>query len=170
MKTFVLHMYRVLDELMQYDDEYVLQLAPAPFVALLESNDPAEPTRQQKVKKYNLRPFEIQQNLMELTIEKAAKNNISILRIEFDFPIDDELEDEFIYAIQNDKFKKIISLINEVREEVSDIKALTFLYNSRQYRVTKYGVVEMDGDFEELSYLTYHSPVALLTGIRQTIN
>lgn len=169
METFVLYLYRTMGEIESYNDDKIISTPSIPLVALLDSNDPAELTRGQKIDKYNLRPFELQQNLIDRSIKLFPKNNVKILNIEFDFTINDQLKEELDEAIRFNDYYKIDNIITEARQEGFDILSIVFLYKSREFRVTKYGLVEINGHLEELASLTYNSPVALLMGTKRDL-
>ena len=123
--------------------------------------------QKQKVEKYKLRPFEIQQNLYDYTIRSSDKFNIRIISIEFDAYIDDELNAELKEAIKQRDYKEVSNIIADIREEGSDIKALIFVYQGREFRVTKFGVAEIDANLNELQDLLINSPIALITGLKR---
>ena len=169
MKTFVLYMYRLIDKNKVIEDENIFRLSHSPLVAIIESDDPYALTKKQKVEKYKLRPFEIQQNLYDYTIRSSDKFNIRIISIEFDAYIDDELNAELKEAIKQRDYKEVSNIIADIREEGSDIKALIFVYQGREFRVTKFGVAEIDANLNELQDLLINSPIAFITGLKKTL-
>ncbi|MFB5676449.1 hypothetical protein ACE3NQ_08610 [Paenibacillus terreus] len=113
----------------------------------------------------NLRPFELQQNNLYSLISHCEELNIQILKVEFD-DIDFELEEE-LKEVLSERPSYLFELTNVIRSENIDIRAITFNYNDRQYRVTKYAVAEIIGDWDEIPFLTLNTPLAMVTGLKK---
>ncbi|MGF9881271.1 hypothetical protein ABEX39_26550 [Bacillus albus] len=169
MKTFVLYMYRLIDKNKVIDDDNIFRLSHSPLVAVIENDDPYALTRKQKIEKYQLQPFEIQQPLYDYTIRSSDKFNIRIISVEFDSSVDDELDMELKVAIKQKDYKEVAKVINDIRDEGADIKALIFAYSDREFRVTRFGIAEVDANLNELHDLLINSPIALITGIKKTL-
>ncbi|WP_088356749.1 hypothetical protein [Bacillus cereus] len=169
MKTFVLYMYRLIDKYKVVDDENMFRLSHSPLVAVIESDDPYALTRKQKIEKYNLQPFEIQQQLYDYTIRSSDKFGIRIISIELNSPVDDELEEELRQEIKGKHYKEVSNIIADIRNEGVDIKALTFVYQDREFRVTRFGIIEVDANYSELHDIAMNSPIALITGLKKTL-
>lgn len=118
-----------------------------------------------KRSKLNLRPIELQQNNLYSLISNFEKLNIQILKVEFD-DIDYELEEELKEAL-SERSSRLSELTGVIRSENVDIRAITFNYNHRQYRVTKYAVAEIIGEWDEIPFLTLNTPLAMVTGLKK---
>ncbi|MEE4465802.1 hypothetical protein V2S84_27350, partial [Azotobacter chroococcum] len=99
-------------------------------------------------------------------ISKSEKLNIQILKVEFD-DIDYELEEEFKDALRGRSTSHIYEIAEIIRSENVDISAVTFNFRGRQYRVTKYAVAEIIGDWDEIPSLTLETPLAMVIGFKK---
>lgn len=169
MKTHVIYLYRTMNSHLTKNDKHVFQLLHSPLIALIDSDDPFELSRQQKIIDYKLIPFEISQKLYDYTVRTSDRYKMRIIDIEFVTDIDNELNTQLRYAIKNNDISKLLNVITVVRSENTDINSLTFKYINREYRVTKFGIVEIDAELDELEDLTVNSPVSILTGLKKTL-
>ncbi|MEK4276462.1 hypothetical protein [Paenibacillus sp. FSL R7-0026] len=160
MKKHVIYYYHVIGEQADiiHNDSY--------FV--LETYRIAGLTNPRNSKQLNLRlrPFELQQNNLYSLISKSEKLKLQILKVEFD-DIDYELEEEFKDALKSRSASNIYEISEIIRSENVDISAITFNYGDRQYRVHKYAVAEIIGEWEELPILTVETPLAMAIGFKK---
>lgn len=167
METFVLYLYRSVISEIPYEDS-LLKLSHIPVVAIIQ-NKLKTSTRLQKVKKYKLQPYEVKQSNFDYVLLNSDSLISHILDINLDFPIDPDVKSELLAAVKIKNVNLINECINRIRKE-TDIFSISFVYKGRQMRVSKYGVVEIDGEYEELTELALNSPVGIITGIRNTSN
>lgn len=125
--------------------------------------------RNSKTIDITLRPFEVQQDNLYSLISRADDLGIKILKVEFD-DIDFELEEELIEALRTNSPTHISSVIKIVQSQNFEINAVSFYYNSRQYRITKHAVAEIIGNWEEIPGLSVDTPLAMVTGMKKFPN
>ncbi|BCB39523.1 hypothetical protein BCJMU51_4442 [Bacillus cereus] len=170
MQTFLMYIYRVPKATMGLrDDESIIQFPPSSLVGVVQAKDPLAPTRKSKIEKYNLKPFQIDQELFYLVINQAKELSMQIINIYFRDELEEELEDELQEAIDENNIDKLLLLIIENRKSNNEIDKLAFFYKGRNYSVGKYGIIEVDGDRDSIYELTMNSPVSRILGIKKIL-
>lgn len=170
MRTYVVYFYLAIgamrNSLKNDDDLFVL--GSSPLVGLIDHPGIQGNSRKERVTNLKLRPFEIQQDRLDGIIKFAPNLDMKILDIEFDNSgIDPDLEEEIYDAINAQNNTELLQLVHEARAEGHDIFAITFLYAGRQYRVTKYAVAEISGEWNELPSLAETSPISFIAGLKK---
>lgn len=158
-KKYVLYLYYTVGKdtsSNKHKKDYFL-FDPYPVAGLL-SPEIAKKTR-------DFRPFELQQENLYSLIRLSNSIHAKILRIDFD-DIDPDLEDDINEAIRNNNIALLKSSLQLCSSLNVEIKAVDFLYKERSYRITKYAVVEITGEWEEVTELALTSPIAMVTGMK----
>lgn len=170
MQTYLLYLYQTIDSSLLDDvDKGILKSKTSNLIAITNTGFSDNGERRKLVKDYNLLPFEIEQENFDMTILRSLNENIFIHSIKFESRPDCELEQELNSYVKTGDFENALILVNRIRAEMSDVKSLGFVYKNRLINVDKYGVVELEGEIDELSELAFESPVAYLTGIKEMV-
>jgi hypothetical protein len=163
METFVLYLYRSIKKNFIKDDSYLSFGEHLPLIAIIQNG--IEPkTRYQKVNRYNLQPFEINQINYDKVLINSKDLSITILDIEFNELVDEEEMTTLIHSLQSKQLTKACETLKELRKEM-EIESLSFLFRGRHIKVSKYGVIQMDAEIQELKSLTMNSPIAYIAGL-----
>ena len=165
METFVLYLYRSIIGNYPKEDHLMKIGTGYPLIAIIQ-NKLDTVTLSEQIKRFNLQPFEIQQKNYDTVLLNAENMNVRILDIQFDELIDPDVKHELVQALNSSKYEVASTLLGEIREE-NDIATVSFLFKGRDYKVSKYGVVELDGEYQELENLTATTPVAVITGMKK---
>jgi len=164
METFVLYIFRSISK--EYpSEESLLELGNSDYLVAVIQNRLNSTTLKQQINRYNLQPFEILQNNYDIALLNANKLGISISDVHFDGPIDPEIKHDLLKYFNNYEHERASETLKEVRKDY-DIDAVSFVFKNRDFKISKYGVVEIDGEFQELNSLTADTPVAVITGAK----
>lgn len=168
METFVLYLYRSVNSKSLFaktnnDSSYLSFGGHLPLIAIIDKEFEKD-IKIQKLRRYNLQPFEINQNNYDRALLNSESLSFTVLDIEFNELIDEEEKYELIRALQRKQWNKALDILKDIREE-TEIESLSFLFKERHFKISKYGVLEVDGEKEELEDLTTKSPVAYITGL-----
>lgn len=170
MQTFLMYIYRVPKGTMGLrDDESIIQFEPSSLVGVIQAKDPLAPTRKSQIKKYNLKPFQIDQELFHLVINQAKKLSMQIINVYFRDELEEELEEEVKEAIDENNIEKLLAVIIDNRKINNEIEKLDFFYKGRNYSVGKYGIIEVDGYRDSVYDLTINSPVSMILGMKKIL-
>lgn len=166
MQTYVVYFYHALgnvgniiaenkDESFRLESSSLIGITNRKFLELNHNNGNV------------LRPFEIQQDRLDALISMASNLKVQILKIEFDQIIDPELDEELSILLFEHRYEQLSRIIDDLHNNGVDIFAITFMFEGRQFRVTKYAVAEMTGEWNEIPMLAANSPVAFIAGVKR---
>lgn len=162
MQTYVIHLYLTINQSEPIKDgTSFFKLPSFPIAGFIDNTSAFKNDLP-----FKIRPFELQQDNLYAFIMNASRLGAKILKIEFDDSIDQDLVDDIHDLIRQGELTQHNLLIEPLHYDDIEIKAVSFLYEGRQYRITKYAVVEIMGEWEEMSYLTETTPLAYVTGIK----
>ncbi|GGB53096.1 hypothetical protein [Fictibacillus barbaricus] len=162
METHVLYLYRSFQTNLHFEDA-LIKMVDHPLIAIVQ-NRLIHSTREQHIKKYNLLPYEINQSNYDYVLLHSDSLDLHVLDITLDYDIDINLKTELLSAVKERDIKIAINILKDIREE-TDIQSVSFIYKGRQMRVSKFGVIEIDSNYDELQELAIYSPVGILTGV-----
>jgi hypothetical protein len=168
METFVLYLYRAVNNKSLFlktnnDSSYLSFGGHLPLIAIID-NEFEKDIKLQTLRRYKLQPFEINQNNYDRALLNSENLSFTVLDIEFNEHIDEDEKYELIRALQRQQLNKALDILKDIREE-TEIESLSFLFKGRHFKISKYGVLEVDGEKEELEALTTKTPVAYITGV-----
>lgn len=161
METYVVYLYLALNQAKSLITDRFFKLNSYPIAGLIR---PAPELT--KMLPFKVRPFEIQQDNLYMLVYTASFLGARILKIELDESIDPDIYEEINLHLRTQNIKQLSLLIEHLQADEIEITAVSFLYEGRQFRITKYAVVEMVGEWDELPSLTEDTPIAYVTGIK----
>jgi predicted house-cleaning noncanonical NTP pyrophosphatase (MazG superfamily) len=170
MRTHVVHLYERVGNIANDFGRFsknLFALDSFPIVGIVTDSSIDTPSRQVIVKELRLKPFEIVQNHFDLFIKKANQLKVSIQRVEFTDDITDDLEEEIKNALDTKDYEELFKLIKEVRDEHIDIFSVSFFYEGKSHRMTKYAVAEVLGESHEIPDIIMESPLSLIAGLKK---
>ncbi|MDR4927236.1 hypothetical protein [Peribacillus simplex] len=163
METFVLYIYRSIKNNVIDDKSYLSFGEHLPLIAIVQ-NELEQNNRIQKVREYKLQPFEINQKNYNKALLNSEILSFKVLDIEFNDYVDEEEKTELIHLLRKNDWKTAANILKDIREEM-EIESLSFLHKGRHFKISKYGVIEVDAEIYELEELTTKTPVAYITGL-----
>ena len=170
MRTHVVHLYESIgniDDTINNYEHNLFALNPIPIVGIISSNSLDIPSRQTIIKQLKLKPFEILQNHFDLFISKAIQLNVSIQSIEFTEELDFDLQEELDSALESKDYKGVSKILSEIRDEHVDVFSISFIFQRKTYKMTKYAVAEIIGESNEIPMLISQSPLSLIAGFKK---
>ena len=169
MQKYVVHLYEKLSNIP--DDiklsEECISLSPSPVIGIVSNNSLEKPSRKTLINGLNLRPFEIIQNQFDLFIKRAKRFGVKIQEIEFTEEIDIENEEGIETSIQDGNYEELLRIVKDIRRDNIDIFAISYLYEGKPQRMSKYAVAEMLGEEDEIPQIILNSPLSVIAGLRQ---
>ncbi|MEM4996343.1 hypothetical protein WKH56_27560 [Priestia sp. SB1] len=170
MRTHVVHLYEKIGSVatnFTNFSESLFTLGSFPVIAMVTNNSLELPSRQTLIKQFNLKPFEIIQGHFDLFIKKSNSLDVYLKDIMFTDEIEIDLEEAIEEALRNKDYDELYDLIKEVREEHTDIFSISFIYEQKLYRMTKYAVAEVLGETNDIPNIIVQSPLSLIAGLKK---
>jgi len=115
---------------------------------------------------FELRPFQIQQDNFYMFIQQSMNLNVTLIKIELEDMSDFEIVQDIYQAFKSNNIQEVKLLVEHLKREDIEVKSLSFYFEGRQYTVTKYGVLEITGEWIEIPQITESSPLAYITGTK----
>lgn len=170
MEKLVIHLYQKIGKqsMMNFSlDDGFIDLSPLPVAALITNNSVDLPSRKSIIENLKLRPFEILQEHFFIFIKSAFELSVQLLNIQFNIAIDEEIEEEIDEAIHQKSIADLLKIINELKNEGIEIFSISFVYQNKKYKMTKYAVAEIDSNWESISDQIINTPISIIAGLKK---